>query len=419
MRYLPLLLLIACAKDKDDASVDSSGTGLEHAVTWYEHVEPLIQKNCAACHDEGGLGGVTLTDSATAVMYALNLSYQVEHGTMPPPSADPTCQDYKGSEQQNLTEEGRSLFIDWAEDGAPLGLAANAPDPINWNQTLTDVDTILQIPVQYTIQPDASGNDYHCFILDNPFEVKTFITAFDVDLDNAAVVHHMVLAIDSGGNAGEGSGDTDLSDGWDCSDRLIETDWSLLHAWTPGQVPVDFQEGDGMEVEPGQQIILQMHYFHEGEEAVDQSGYKLKTAASVDRTVLMYPFGPMGFTIPASAEAHSETASLTNPYMDLEVLGVFPHMHGLGIGYEATISNPAGDTVDCLARADNYDFDYQGTYMFKDPVVWKLGDTVHTTCTWDNSEDNPNQFNEPPENVQWGEGTNEEMCFFLFYFTAQ
>jgi hypothetical protein len=48
-----------------------------------------------------------------------------------------------------------------------------------------------------------------------------------------------------------------------------------------------------------------------------------------------------------------------------------------------------------------------------------LGDTVHTTCTWDNSEDNPNQFNEPPENVQWGEGTNEEMCFFLFYFTAQ
>jgi hypothetical protein len=181
--------------------------------------------------------------------------------------------------------------------------------------------------------------------------------------------------------------------------------------------PVDFGD-EGMKVEPGDQIILQMHYFQSGSaEQQDQSAYALKTTESVNRQVMMYPYGPTDFKIPAGEEAHSATAEMTNPYADLRILGVFPHMHWLGTGYASTISNTDGEQVACLAQADRYDFDFQSTFMFKEPVVWKLGDTVHTTCTWDNSEDNPNQFNDPPEDIGFGEGTNEEMCFFLYYFT--
>jgi hypothetical protein len=92
-------------------------------------------------------------------------------------------------------------------------------------------------------------------------------------------------------------------------------------------------------------------------------------------------------------------------------------MHWLGTGFDSTILNSEGDTVECLAQGDNYNFDFQSTYLFKNPVHWALGDTLQTTCTWDNSESNPSQFNDPPKDVGFGEGTNEEMCFFLFYFT--
>ena len=69
--WLVFLLLPACAgqtstdnASAEDTSADSAGT------TWYEDVEPLVQKSCATCHDGAGVGGVNLTDAATAQAYA-------------------------------------------------------------------------------------------------------------------------------------------------------------------------------------------------------------------------------------------------------------------------------------------------------------------------------------------------------------
>ena len=418
IRFFGIFLLFSCTTRSDSNQEDTSETGHVHSVTWHEHVEPLIQKNCAACHNENGVGGVDLTRSDNAIENAQKMAIYTEALVMPPPAADPTCRDYLGSEQMNLNEEEVDLFTNWASAGAPVGSPQSAPDPIDWSSSLEGADISLQVPQAYTISPNSTGNDYRCFVLDNPFEAQTYITGFDVQLDNPSVVHHMLLAIDTGNDAGSDSGDEDLSDGWYCGDSIIEADWSLLHAWTPGQVPVEFEEGSGMAVSPGDQIILQMHYFHPGEDqAVDQSAYRVKTSPSVEKTILMYPYGPYEFTIPAGASEQTEVSSLTNPYGDIEVLGVFPHMHWLGSSFEATISDSSGNPVECLSQGDRYDFDHQATYMFKDPVLWRKGDTVHTSCTWDNSESNPNQYNNPPEDISWGEGTNEEMCFFLFYFT--
>ena len=43
------------------------------------------------------------------------------------------------------------------------------------------------------------------------------------------------------------------------------------------------------------------------------------------------------------------------------------------------------------------------------------GDTVKVTCTWDNSAENPNQQNDPPVDVGFGEHTDDEMCFGFTY----
>lgn len=419
LRFCLILLFSACSQQTDQNHSDETATTSATGVTWYTHIEPLIQKNCAACHHSEGVGGLDLTTPETARDNAMKMAVYVESGAMPLPAANPDCRDYKGSEQMVLTDDEVQHFRDWADDSAPLGNPDNAPDPIDWSQSLEDPDLKIHLPVKHSVETDASGNDYRCFELENPFDAPTYITAFDVDLDNAAIVHHMILAIDTGKNAGTYTGDEDLSDGWYCGDRIIETDWSLLHAWTPGQLPLEFKPGDGMLVNPDDQLVLQMHYYYNGSEPLeDQSGYLLKTASEVDRNVLMYPYGPVPFTIPAGASEHTESASLTNPYFDFEVLGVFPHMHWLGTEYRAWVTNEDGESTECLVDADRYDFDHQSTYMYKEPAIWRKGETVHTSCTWDNSENNPNQYNHPPQDIEWGEGTNEEMCFFLFYFTA-
>ena len=39
------------------------------------------------------------------------------------------------------------------------------------------------------------------------------------------------------------------------------------------------------------------------------------------------------------------------------------------------------------------------------------GDEIYFECTWDNSTGNPNAFYETPQDIGFGERTDEEMCY--------
>ncbi len=51
-------------------------------------------------------------------------------------------------------------------------------------------------------------------------------------------------------------------------------------------------------------------------------------------------------------------------------------------------------------------------YLFEEPVTWPADDEMELSCGWDNTSSNPDAVDGA---VGWGEGTAEEMCYFLFY----
>ena len=61
-------------------------------------------------------------------------------------------------------------------------------------------------------------------------------------------------------------------------------------------------------------------------------------------------------------------------------------------------------------RIPNWDFDLQGFYNLAEYATIQDGDEITLTCTYDNSADNPNQSSDPPKDVGWGDGTDDEMC---------
>jgi hypothetical protein len=62
-------------------------------------------------------------------------------------------------------------------------------------------------------------------------------------------------------------------------------------------------------------------------------------------------------------------------------------------------------------ESDGYNFDNQLTFMYKEPFAVNGGDTLGFECTWDNSAENPDQFYDTPQDIRYGERTDEEMCF--------
>lgn len=388
-------------------------------ITWYRDIQPLVERTCAACHDGAGVGGVELTDAATAQHLAGLIAVRVRDGDMPPPALDPSCRSYDGADRMTLSAEERLRFEAWARAGAPLGDPADAPLKARVKDTLDQPDATLQMPEEHEVAPDEDGNEYFCTIIDNPFTETAWITAFDAVIGDPAVVHHMAVYRDLGGDAGVDYGVAPGTRAFPCRDPVIELDWQLLHSWAPGVGVTRLPEGAGVRVEPGEQLVIQMHYFGRGEtRARDRSGYRVQLSREPPRAeVYMDVFGPVPFTIPAGAEAHTERSSTPNEGPPLLVYGLLPHMHVLGRSYRAWIEREGGES-ECAARGD-FEFHHQALYMFDEPLRWAPGDRFVTECTWENTAVSEGQFYHPPRDVPWGEGTNQEMCFMVAYLSEE
>jgi hypothetical protein len=351
----------------------------------------------------------------TVNVFAEFMLSRIDSGDMPPPVSDPSCNDYVGSEHLTMPVEARDIFANWIEQGMPEGDPADAPEREPIEDELKDADLVLSIPTPYTplFEDEANpGNEYRCFVIDPEIDESVYITALAPVVDQKSMVHHIVLFSKDVSQVPDHEAGPD---GYDCIDAgMADGVNGMVAGWAPGALPVEFPEGYGMRIGPNDRLVMQLHYFQSGPEVVglaDQSGYSFRTTDEVDRSVVMYPLGTTNFNIPAGDASYSDGLEFQLPeFFSFDILAVFPHMHVLGSGYEMFADSEA-DGRQCLVRADKYDFDNQQTYLFKEPVSVSGGDTLGFECTWNNGADNPDQFFDEPQDIGYGERTNEEMCF--------
>ena len=110
--------------------------------------------------------------------------------------------------------------------------------------------------------------------------------------------------------------------------------------------------------------------------------------------------------------------SWTNPFnRDLHASTITPHMHLLGREMKVTATYQDG-TVRPLIHIDDWDFNWQGTYTFVQPIALPAGTRIDMVATFDNSADNVRQPSHPPRPVGWGEGTTDEMAIVFLGVTV-
>ena len=66
----------------------------------------------------------------------------------------------------------------------------------------------------------------------------------------------------------------------------------------------------------------------------------------------------------------------------------------------------------------DWDFNWQGTYAFQNPITLPGNTRINLTATFDNSATNPRNPNSPPKDVRWGEETTDEMCIAFLGVTS-
>ena len=102
----------------------------------------------------------------------------------------------------------------------------------------------------------------------------------------------------------------------------------------------------------------------------------------------------------------------------MELMAVFPHMHLLGRTMGLTATLPDG-TKRCLIDINDWDFHWQRTYWFREPITLPAGTRFDLTANYDNSLDNPDNPSNPPRDAKLGMETTNEMCQIALYYTIK
>lgn len=123
------------------------------------------------------------------------------------------------------------------------------------------------------------------------------------------------------------------------------------------------------------------------------------------------------FLLPAGNADTEVRASFTiPPWVNAHAIQVAPHMHLLGRKIKVEVT-PLGGSKQCMVNIDDWDFNWQGFYQFRNAFPLPASSTVTLTAHYDNSAANPRNPNNPPKDVRWGEETTDEMALAFIGFT--
>lgn len=435
--FLVLAVLLSACSSTDPVEVagaDGPGPTANPTVTYYADVKPILDRSCVSCHQDGQIGVGDLTSFETVRPAMSVIVGQVADRIMPPWLAADGCNDYVGD--RSLSDEEIATIQTWADEGGPEGDPADdpgvkAPEPTQ----LARIDHLLTLPEPY--MPDASAaDDYRCFVIDFPEEETSFVTGFGVRADNSSTLHHLIayIAPPSAVSTVEALDAADPGPGYDCfggPGTGLDSGTDFFGAWAPGVFDRPFAAGTGIRIAAGSKVVVQMHYNLVGWDGEpDQSGVAISVEPSVDKEArFQFWTNPYWVTdqtmkIPAGdPDVMHSFAWDPTPYISdgkrITVYGMGLHMHNRGVSAHLEIQRPDGD--ECLLDIPRWDFSWQFGYGLKTPTVIQPGDKLGIECHWDNSPENqPSVGGAPmaPSDLNWGDGTNDEMCLGTLFIVS-
>jgi hypothetical protein len=402
-----------------DAGVDAGATTVEVAVPNDGVPCPVSQAlaaNCQKCHSATPMFGApmplvtyadlqkpSVSDPSLNVAQAAQKRIEDKVSPMPPGG--------------NIGDGDRTTLLDWLSAGAPqapeaertcaiakptrsedywkAGLSAAPGEtcydfPNHQGQTLGDATA-------YGVKP---GEHYEQFYFKVPWGADMVATKFGTKFDNLKVVHHWLLFTTSKPGSADGSHETSIG-------TTIGDSSTLLAGWAVGGDNLIFDDDMGLELPPSGMLNAQWHFNNQGSDT-EQDASALQVCV-VPRTMRQNIAGVTflgtenfnGFSgMPAHTVSKYGGSCVNKSKGPITIWGLTPHMHRLGRHMTTSIKRLDGSMETVFDK--DFDFNSQITYPLKPALVLQVGESIQSTCTFDNTTSAA---------VPFGPSTTQEMCY--------
>lgn len=384
-------------------------------VNFSEDIAPIIYNHCTNCHRSGEIAPFPLTNYTQVKSWAPMIRYVTSIKYMPPWKPDHTYQNYQ--RENYLTEADIQKIADWVTQGTPQGNPALEP-PLPVFPTGSQIgtpDLVLSFKQSY-VHKGNNQDEYRYFVLPTGLTQAKDLVALEIRPGNKAIVHHALAWADTTGSARAADAQTPEYGYDDGSNNVLSTLNGQLPGYVPGMRPSIYTNDIAQRLPAGADLKIQLHYAPSPIDQKDSTTVNLffakRPATRFVKGTVMLPLpgtllnGP--FVIPAN-----QTREFHGTYTfseEVSLLNVTPHMHKLGQWWKVYAVKPNKDTIN-LIKINEWDFNWQGTYSFKKPIILPKGTVVHAFAKYDNTVNNPENPNNPPRRISWGERTSDEMYY--------
>lgn len=391
-------------------------------IVWSKDVAPILFNKCASCHRTGGIAPFSLLDYTNSFAKSGPIKTAVKSKFMPP--WPPDHKFSRLAHERLLSQMEIDVISRWVDEGAAQGDPNLAPPTPTFSTDgdLPGTPDLTTLIPHYT-STATTGDVYRCFVIPSGQSVDKYITAFEAVPGNRPIVHHVLVYADTTGTcASLDAGDP--GPGYTSFGGVGTNDAILLGGWVPGTQPIKFPTGFGVRLPKNSDVIIQIHYPAGTNGEVDSTKIKFFFSPTTVRNVSIDPV--LNHVMPSVLQGHplhipaNQTKTyverLTIPFITSTILGVAPHMHLIGRSMTVFGVTAANDTQKYI-RINDWDFHWQGFYMFKKLVKVPPNTTLYASAFYDNTSNNPFNPSNPPQDVNAGEATTDEMMLTYFMYT--
>jgi mono/diheme cytochrome c family protein len=373
-------------------------------VTFTKDVASILYKSCAECHRPGEIAPMSLLTYQEARPWAKSIRERVVERSMPPWSADPKYGHW--ANDPRLSQKEIDTIVAWVSAGAPKGDDKDLPPLPKFTEgwTIGKPDVVLEMKEEYTV-PAEGTVPYLYFSMPTGFTEDKWIQAMEIRPGNRKVVHHVIAFAQ----------DADVRDPNPGGEGEFRRGRTHLGGITPNKTGIVYGPGMARLIKKGSNIVFQMHYTTNGQVAKDRTKIGFVFSKEPAKKILMTGNAANARFVIPPGDPNYEVRSSRTFDEDVLITSFMPHMHVRGKDFVYTAVYPDGRS-EILLNVPKYDFNWQLTYIPKEPIALPKGTRLDCVAHFDNSA--KNKFNpDPTREVRWGDQTWEEMMIGWYTFT--
>ena len=370
-------------------------------ILYTKDIAPFMFKNCSPCHRAGQVAPFPLMSYEDARKHSKEIVALTANRQMPPWKAKHGYVNFIGERRLSYTDI--QMVASWVRGGMEFGEEKDMPAVPKYNDAWQygTPDLIVYMPESILIPPD--GPDFfRVFVIPIDLLEDKYIKAVDVLPNNRAIVHHTTLSLDPRGNVRDMRG---------AEMPGFRPPGEYLAGWAPGGQVSPYPEGYAHRLPKKSDLILETHFRPSGKVESEQTqiGFyftdKPQQKEPGDVTLMNN-----NIDLPPNEITHVKIDQKLDT--DLTLFGIAGHAHFLCKEIKVHAILPNKKDLPLLWIPD-WDFNWQEQYRFEKPITLPKGTRILADFTFDNTDKNFRNPNNPPIRVKYGLQSSDEMANLL------